>query len=173
MRHLFMAGLATVGLIAVAAPASAQSMNVPQIVDTVLGQICVPYADTGNIVAAVTTAQALGYRLDEDESALMLHESPPSAMARLSRRHQGTITLELSYGNGMCSVGIFEGDLSNMSPAAAPHVERLGLQPVLVSQEGQPTTDIAVWRSGTTQLVISRSPYFSPGSELVLSFRLP
>jgi nucleoside permease NupC len=173
MRHLFLAGLAAVGMAALAAPASAQSMNVPEIVDTVMGQICVPYAETGDVVAAVTTAQSLGYRLDEDESAVMLDRSLPSAMVRLNRRHHGTITLELSYGNGMCSVGIFEGNPANMSPAAAPHIARLGLQPVLVSHQGQPTTDIAVWRSGTTQLVISRSPYFSPGSELVLSFRLP
>lgn len=173
MRTCLLAGLSAVGLMAMAAPASAQSMNVPEIVDTVLSQICVPYAETGDVVAAVTTAQSLGYRLDEDESAVLLDRSLPSAMVRLNRRHHGTVTLELSYGNGMCSVGIFEGNPANMSPATAPHIARLGLQPVLVSQEGQPTTDIAVWRNGTTQLVISRSPYFSPGSELVLSFRLP
>jgi hypothetical protein len=42
MRHLFRAGLAAAGLMAVATPASAQSMNVPALVDDVLGQICVP-----------------------------------------------------------------------------------------------------------------------------------
>jgi hypothetical protein len=173
MRHLLMAGLAAVGLMAVAAPASAQSMNVPAIVDDVLGQICVPYARTGDVAAAIGAAEALGYAIIEDESGMDLGSDRPWADVQLTRRHHGTVTLELSYGRGLCSVGIHEGGASNMVPAAEPYMEALGLEPLLLSIEGQSTTDMAVWRSGTTQLVISRSPRFSPGSEMVLSFELP
>jgi hypothetical protein len=173
MRHLFLAGLAAVGMAAMAAPASAQSMNVPAIVEDVLGQICVPYARTGDVAAAIRAAEALRYEIIADESGMDLESDRPWAYVRLTRRHHGTVTLDLSYGRGLCSVGIYEGGASNMAPAAEPFVQALGLEPVVQSIEGQSTTDMAVWRSGTTQLVISRSPRFSPGSEMVLSFELP
>jgi len=85
----------------------------------------------------------------------------------------GTVTLESDDGRGLCSVGIYEGGASNMAPAAEPYMQALGLEPVVQSIEGQSTTDMAVWRRGTTQMVISSSPQFSPGSEMVLSFELP
>lgn len=173
MRHLFRAGLAAVGLMAVAAPASAQSMNVPAIVEDVLGQVCVPYAQTGDIEAAVQDAEALGYAIIQDESALLLDRDPPGGLVRLTRRHHGTVTLELSYGRGLCAVGIHEGGPANMAPAAEPFMRDLGLAPVVDIREERATTDIVVWKGGTTQLVIVRSPHFSPGSELVLSFDLP
>ena len=173
MRNLLMAGLAAVGLMAVAAPASAQSMNVPGIVDDVLGQICVPYAQTGDVAAAIRAAEGLGYGIIKGESGMDLESDRPWADVRLTRRHHGTVTLELGYGRGLCSVGIHEGGASTMAPAAEPYVEALGLEPLLLSIEGQSTTDMAVWRTGTTQLIISRSPRFSPGSEMVLSFEIP
>jgi len=173
MRHLFMAGLAAVGLMAGAAPASAQSMNVPAIVEDVLGQICVPYARSGDVAAAIRAAEDLRYEIIADESGMDLESDRPWAYVRLTRRHHGTVTLDLAYDRGLCAVGIHEGGASNMAPAAEPYVQALGLQPLLLSIEGQPTTDMAVWRSGSTQLVISRSPRFSPGSEMVLSFELP
>jgi len=173
MRNLLMAGLAAVGLMAVATPASAQSMNVPAIVEDVLGEICVPYARTGDVAAAIGAAETLGYTIIEDESGMDLASDRPWADVQLTRRHHGTVTLELSYGRGLCSVGIHEGGASTMAPAAEPYVAALGLEPLLLSVDGQSTTDMAVWRSGTTQLVISRSPRFSPGSEMVLSFELP
>ena len=173
MRHLFMAGLAAVGLMAMAAPVSAQSMNVPAIVEDVLGQICVPYARSGDVAAAIRAAEDLRYEIIADESGMDLESDRPWAYVRLTRRHHGTVTLDLAYDRGLCAVGIYEGGASNMAPAAEPYVQALGLQPLLLSIEGQSPTDIAVWRSGTTQLVISRSSRFSPGSEMVLSFELP
>lgn len=173
MRNLLMAGLASVGLMAVAVPASAQSMNVPAIVDDVLGYICVPYARTGDIEAAIRAAELLRYDVIKDESGMDLESDRPWANVRLTRRHHGTVTLEMGDGRGLCSVGIHEGGASNMAPAAEPYMEALGLEPLLLSIEGQSTTDMAVWRTGTTQLVISRSPGFTPGSEMVLSFELP
>ena len=173
MRHLFVAGLTAAGVMAMAAPASAQSMDVPGIVEDVLGQICVPYAETGDVAAAIQAAEALRYQIIADESGMDLESDRPWAYVQLTRRHHGTVTLELSYGRGLCAVGIHEGGASNMVPAAEPFVQALGLEALVLSTEGQPTTDMAVWRSGTTQLVISRSPRFSPGSELVLSFELP
>ena len=173
MRHLFRAGLAAAGLMAMAAPASAQSMNVPAIVEDVLGQICVPYARTGDVEAAIRAAEALRYEIVKGESGMDLESDHPWADVTLTRRHHGTVTLESDDGRGLCSVGIYEGGASNMAPAAEPYMQALGLEPVVQSIEGQSTTDMAVWRRGTTQMVISRSPQFSPGSEMVLSFELP
>lgn len=173
MRKVLTGGLAVLGFWAAASAVQAQSMNVPWIVETVLGEICVPYAETGDLVAAVAAAEAAGYEIIKNESALLFDRSPPSGLVRLTRSHHGTVTLDLSYGRGLCAVGIFEGGPSTMAPPAAPFIARLGLEPVVVSLERQSTTDIAVWRKGSTQMVISRSPHFTPGSELVLSFRLP
>ena len=173
MRTCLIAGLSAVGLMAITAPASAQSMNVPAIVEDVLGQICVPYAETGDVAAAIRAAEGLRYEIIADESGMDLESDRPWAYVRLTRRHHGTVTLDLAYDRGLCAVGIHEGAASNMAPAAEPFVQALALKPVLQAIEGQPTTDLAVWRNGTTQLIISRSPQFSPGSEMVLSFELP
>lgn len=173
MRTLLLAGLTAVGLMAMAAPASAQSMNVPAIVEDVLGQICVPYARTGDVAAAIRAAEELRYEIIADESGMDLESDHPWAYVRLTRRHHGTVTLDLGDGRGLCAVGIHEGWPANMAPAAQPFVEALGLEPLIQSIERQATTDLVVWRSGSTQLVISHSPRFSPGSEMVLSFELP
>lgn len=173
MRHRIVVGLFALGLSGISGPVAAQSMNVPRIVETVLGDICLPFARSGDIERAVRNAEAAGYRIIEGESALLLDRTPPAGLVRLTRRHHGTVTLELSYGRGLCAVGIHEGGPANMAPAAEPFMRDLGLAPVVDIREERATTDIVVWKGGTTQLVIARSAHFSPGSELVLSFDLP
>lgn len=158
---------------AIASPAPAQSMNVRRIIDSVMGEVCAPYARDGDIAGAVRAAEALGYRVIEERSALLLDRDPPGGLVHLYRQHAGTVILSLSYGRGLCSVGIHEGSAYTMGEAAEPHMRALGLEPVLDARERVATTDILVWEGGTTQLVISRSPHFTPGSELVLSFVVP
>lgn len=41
-------------------PATAQSMNVRAIVETVMGDVCAPYARDGDIASAVRAAEASG-----------------------------------------------------------------------------------------------------------------
>lgn len=156
-----------------AAPAAAQSMNVRAIIDDVMGEVCLPYARTGDIAAAVRAAEGLGYAPVEGQGALLPDRDPPAGLMRLTRRHGGTVTLELGSGRGQCAVGVNEGAVSTMAEAAGPHLQVLGLAPVLDDRGGAATTDIVVWRGGTTQVVISRSPHFPPGSELVLAFVVP
>lgn len=158
---------------AIPTPAPAQSMNVRRIVDSVMGDVCAPYARDGDIARAVRAAEGLGYRVVEDRSALLLDRDPPSGLAHLYRQHAGTVSLSLSYGRGLCAVGIAEGSAATMGEAAEPHMRALGLEPVRDVRERAPTTDIVVWKGGTTQLVISPSPHHTPGSELVLSFVVP
>lgn len=160
-------------VLALSTPASAQSMSVPAIVEDVMGQICVPFARDGDIARAVKAAEALRYDVVEERTALLLDRDPPVGSAELYRRHHGTVWLDLSDGQGQCGVGIHEGGPSNMGPAAEPFMRALGLEPVVDVREGHATTDVLIWRGGTTQLVISRSARFSPGSELTLSFVVP
>ena len=161
------------GAMAISTPAPAQSMNVRQIVHEVMGEVCVPYARDGDIAAAVRAAEGLGYAVIPERSALLLDRDPPGGLSHLYRRHGGSIVLSLSYGRGLCAIGIAEGGPSSMGPAAEPHMRALGLEPVLDVREREATTDILVWKNGTTQLVISRSSHHTPGSELVLSFVVP
>ena len=154
-------------------PATAQSMNVRAIVETVMGGVCAPYARDGDIAGAVRAAEASGYVVVPERSALLLDRDPPAGTAELYRRHHGTVMLDLSGDRGTCGVGIHEGGPTNMGPAAEPFMRALGLEPVVDVRERQATTDILVWRGGTTQLVIARSSRFSPGSELTLSFVVP
>jgi len=155
------------------APAVAQSMNVREIVHSVMGDVCVPYARDGDIAKAVRAAEALGYRVIQERSALLLDRDPPAGSVELYRRHYGTVMLDLSDGRGLCAVGVNEGGPSSMGEAAEPHMRALGLEPVIDVRNGRATTDIVVWRGGATQLVIARSPHFTPGSELTLSFVVP
>ncbi len=158
---------------ALATPAAAQSMNVRQIVHGVMGEVCAPYARDGDIAKAVQAAEGLGYRVMPEQSALLLDRDPPAGQVYLYQRHSGTVVLNLDQRRGLCSVGIAEGSRPTMAEAAEPHMRALGLEPVLDVRERVSTTDIVVWRGGTTQLVISRSPHHTPGSVLVLSFMVP
>ena len=158
---------------ATASPAPAQSMNVRQIVEGVMREVCAPYARDGDIAKAVRAAEGLGYRVIQERSALLLDRDPPGGLMHLYRQHSGTVIVSLDDGRGLCAVGVAEGSASTMGEAAEPHMRALGLEPVLDVRERVSTTDIVVWKGGTTQLVITRSPHHTPGSELVLSFVVP
>ena len=159
----------TVAVLAFAQPVVTQSMNVPDIVRDVMGQICVPYADDGNIIQAISAARALGYSPDGHWADHPITPNDPPDDISLTRRHHGTVTLAKNYNRGLCAVGIHEGGPSNMGPAAEPFLREMGMEPVVDVRNDHPL-DLIVWRGQGRQFVIAASPRFTPGSELVLSF---
>ncbi|MBU1347823.1 MAG: hypothetical protein KKA16_12865 [Alphaproteobacteria bacterium] len=163
------ARLALIAALSVGQPAAAQSMNVPGIVRDVMGQICAPYAEDGNIIQAIAAARALGYRPEGHWADHPIAPNDPPHDISLTRRHHGTVTLAKNYNRGLCAVGIAEGGPSNMGPAAEPFLRALGMEPVVDIRDEQPL-DMFVWRGTGRQVVIAASPRFTPGSELVLSF---
>ncbi len=147
--------------------AAAQSMNVPVIIDEVVGEVCAPLVRDGDVAAAVSAAEALGY-VQTDESSVDLDHSMPNARAILYRSHRGTVTISLDYGRVLCSVGIHEGGVGQIADLAAPFLRELGMTSVLdVRGRGEPP--IIVWRGEGRQAVISPSPVYQPGAEITLT----
>lgn len=157
-------------LCAVPTPGLAQSMNVPLIAETVMGEICVPFARDGDLARAVRAAEASGYAVVEGGNGKTADGDAPSGRVELFRRHEGTVTLGREGGRGLCGVGIHEGTPAMMGEAAAPYLRALGLAPAEADGvEG----GAVVWRGEGVRLEIAPSARFRPGSELRLSFPLP
>jgi hypothetical protein len=157
-------------LTATATPVAAQSMNVPLIVETVMGEVCVPFARDGDLARAVRAAQAGGYAVIEGGNGKAADAAAPAGWVELFRRHAGTVTLGREGGRGLCAVGIHEGTPAMMGEAAAPYLGALGLAPAEADGvEG----GAAAWRGEGVRLEIAPSARFRPGSELRLSFPVP
>ncbi len=171
-RGLFLA----VGLLALSAPAgaSAQSMNVRQIVDDVVGQVCAPLAQGGDLRSAARAAERLGYSLvavepDHRMGAADLQPEPRALI--FTRRHHGTVRISRDYDHVLCSLGVEEGGVGRSAEAAEPHLRALGLTPVIDERDGD--LPLSVWRGERTQAVIARSPHHRPGVEVILTVHAP
>lgn len=148
-------------------PASSQSMNTPAIVGDIVGGVCAPLMQSGDVATAIATAEALGYA-QTDESRVDLDPDSPNARAILYRRHRGTVTISLNYGRVLCSVGINEAGVSNLAQEAGQMLAGLGMVPIL-DIRGADEPAVVVWRGQGRQAVISPSPVYQPGAEITLS----
>lgn len=163
--------LAAVFVCALAPCALAQSMNVPRITEQVVGEICPPFLRDGDMYAAIAAAEGFGYSVVHYlPTSLRLgaaDRQPPPFDVAMEGSHQGTVRLFTQYGLRVCSVGIHEGGVARIAEVAEPHLRALGMEPVLDEREGR--LAVSVWRGPDIQAVISRSPEFPPGSELVIT----
>ena len=159
--------LMTLGLTLMSPPAQAQSMYVEGIVDEVVGQVCAPLMQAGDVAAAIAAAQALRYAHTED-SVVRLDEDLPWARAILYRGHRGTVTISQDYGRIICSVGIAEGTVTQINDRAVPLLSDLGMTQVL-DQRGETGAEIMVWTGPRFVAFIHPSPVYQPGSELTFS----
>lgn len=162
--------MAAAGLAVAAGGAQAQSMNPYAIADTVMGQVCVPFAETGDRAAAVAAAEALGYGVEPRARPAGEPFASPSGVT-LWRGHHGTVSLMRRAGFAACSVGVIEALPGSLARGAEAHFRALGMTPVLDEREG--ATALIVWRGRGRQAVILRSGHFGAGSELIVTFDPP
>lgn len=154
-----------------ASPVQAQSMNIPMIVVDSLTQVCGPWMQTGDRGAAMRAAQALGY------TALHLHSGEPVAEGEVpsaivldgSLRHRGRIIL-IESRDRVCSVDMAEAGAGQISEAAAPHLQALGLRRVLNRADGG--VQVVVWAGDDRQAVMAPS-YVSSGAAMTLTWLRP
>lgn len=156
-----------------AGPVAAQSMNVGGIVENVAGSICPAFMAGGDIRAGIRAGEAAGYRVVDSEPDNRGLATDPDALPRaveMRGSHAGVLRMSVTYGNGLCSIGIAEGGVGRIAEYARPHMRALGLRVELAPAEGP--TAVAVWGAGDRRAVALRSPHHLPGSELVFSFRV-
>ena len=171
MKRLTLAPL----FVCAAAPASAQSMNVRLITEQVVGEICPPLLNDGDMYAAIGEAERLGYSVTAHlPTALRLGAADRQAepiVVEMEGSHQGTVRLREQYGLRVCSVGIHEGGVERIAETAEPHLRALGMEPVIDERQGPLV--VSVWRGTNMQAVISRSTEFRPGSEIAITAAEP
>lgn len=154
-----------------AAPAQAQSMNVPMIVNQTLTQVCLPWMQTGDREAAVRAAAALGYDVrNRSTGALADPDNPPSRIyADGSARHRGTIILTESRDR-VCAVDLAEAGPGQISRIAAPHLTAAGMQSVL-DRTGE-AVEVVIWAGEGRQAIIAPS-VLSSGASITLNWLRP
>lgn len=159
----------------VAGPASAQSMNVGLITEQVVGEICPPLLNDGDMYAAIGAAERAGYEVMEILPTTIRYgaadRQAEPIVVEMEGSHQGTVRLREQYGLRVCSVGIHESGVERIAETAEPHLRALGMEPVIDERLGP--LALSVWRGPTSQAVISRSTEFRPGSELVITAEAP
>lgn len=148
-----------------AAPVQAQSMDVRWIVENVVGEVCGPFM-RGDVMAALTAAQTLGYRQTAD-SDLDADNNHRRARVTMTGDHAGTLTIIRSGSRVLCSIGISEGGVSQINGFAEEALTRHGFCPAL-EERGRWSGEVAVWTGVQTVAVIHTSPHFPPGSELTM-----
>lgn len=159
----------------VAGPASAQSMNVRLITEQVVGEICPPLLNDGDMYAAIGAAERAGYAVMAILPTTIRYgaadRQAEPIVVEMEGSHQGTVRLREQYGLRVCSVGIHEGGVERIAETAEPHLRVLGMEPVIDERLGP--LALSVWRGPTSQAVISRSTEFRPGSEIVITAEAP
>lgn len=158
---------------AAAAPnaASAQSMNIPLIVQRVTTDICGPLMRTGDMEAALRSAVAQGYLpVDWSKTGDFDPADPPSRVVLDgSARHIGTLTLA-GGRRGLCAIDMAEAGAAQIVEAMADHAPGLGL--TLVHDAGDHRPAAAVW-TGEGRLAVAAPGPNSPGHALSFSWTLP
>lgn len=151
--------------------ASAQSMNIPRIVDQVTTGICGPLMRSDDMAAAVRAAMAQGYRPVKWSGPGEFDPSDPPSRVVMdgSNRHIGVLTLRLGR-RGQCVIDMAEAGVAQIAEALADHADELGLTPVLDAGERRPAA--AVW-SGEGRLAVAAPGLDSPGHALSFSWSRP
>lgn len=162
-------------LVCTATPALAQSMDVRLITEQVVGEICPPLLNDGDMYGAIGAAERAGYAVMDILPTTLRYgaadrQAEPIAV-EMEGSHQGIVRLREQYGLRVCSVGIHEGGVERIAETAAPHLRALGMEPVIDDRLGP--LALSVWRGPTSQAVISRSTEFRPGSEIVITAEAP
>lgn len=157
----------------IAAPdaASAQSMNIPLIVQRVTTEICGPLMRTGDMEAALRAAIAQGYRpVDWSKAGDFDPADPPSRVVLDGgARHIGTLTLA-QRRRGRCVIDMAEAGAAQIVEAMADHAPGLGL--TLVYDAGDHRPAAAVW-TGEDRLAVVEPGRDSPGHALSFSWTRP
>lgn len=169
MRH---PALALIGLCTLtAAPAAAQSMNIPMIVHEVTTEICGPFMQGGDMAGAVRAAMAQGYRPMEWSSSRPFDPDSPPSMVVLDGRaaHIGTVTLS-GGPRWRCAVDMAEATAGQIAEAAAEPLSALGLTPVLDRAGQRPA--VVVW-TGDGRQAVAAPGVQSRGHALTFSWIRP
>lgn len=118
--------LALVGALSVfvAGPSAAQIVPLWRIVTDVTGSIC-PVLIAGDLDAAIRSAQALGYRIDD------LAQPRPEAVGTgryvfLKGRHTDDLFLSVSEGKAWCAISLEQSTPGSVADVADPHLTALG-----------------------------------------------
>ena len=167
MRRFFLTAM----MVCAVGSAQAQSMNIPEIVETTLNEVCGPWMQTGDRGGAVRAAEALGYRtFDLNSGRPADAAAPPSRiLADGSLRHRGQIVL-IESRDRVCSVDMAEATPGQISELAADTLTAMGMERVLDRREGG--VQVVVWAGENRQAVIAPSTQ-SSGAALTLSWRRP
>lgn len=162
--------MALTGALAPAA-ASAQSMNVPLIVNRVVTGICAPLIATGDLQAAVRAAREQGYEpTDWSKDGEVLADGFPSRVVLDGRtRHIGVLTLVVGR-NSQCTIDMAEASLTRIVETAGDELSEIGLTLVHDGQSARPGA--AVWR-GEGRLAVAQPGRDSPGHMLTISWDRP
>ncbi len=154
-----------------AAPAQAQSMNVPAIVNQTLTQVCLPWMQSGDRGAAIRAATDLGYRvLDRATGEPADPDQPLSRIyADGSLRHRGTVILTESRDR-VCAIDLAEAGPGQISRIAAPHLTAAGMQPAL-DRTGE-AVEVVIWTGEGRQAIIAPS-VLSSGASITLNWLRP
>lgn len=152
-------------------PAPAQSMNIPLIVNRVTTDICGPLMRTGDMTAAIRTAQAQGYQpLEWSRTTIPgSDETPRRIVLDGSSHHIGLLTLSVGR-RGLCVIDMAEAGVAQIVQAMAGHTDELGL--TLSYDAGAHAPAAAVW-TGEGRLAIAAQGLNSPGHALSFIWTRP
>lgn len=151
--------------------ASAQSMNVPLILQRVLTQICGPLMQTDDMAAALRTAMEQGYRPVDWSKTDDFDPADPPRRVVLSgdASHIGTLTLARER-RGQCAIDMAEAGVNQIVERSEEHLSALGL--TLVYQGGEGRNVAAVW-TGEGRVAVAQPGLTSPGHMLAISWDRP
>lgn len=151
--------------------ASAQSMNIPLILNRVTTEICGPLMRTGDMAAALRTAMEQGYqpvdwfKSDDFDPA----DLPRRVVLDGSARHIGTLTLATGR-RGQCAIDMAEAGVNQIVERSSENLSALGL--TLVYQGGEGRNVAAVW-TGQGRVAVAQPGLTSSGHMLAISWDRP